>query len=239
MSHTSVTDYSKIRLIGFDADDTLWRNSVYFVQAEKRLADLLSPWLSAETLHSRLVATETDNMPWYGYGVMAYTLSLIETAARESHYEIPAKDIERILEIGKWMLGHPVELYDGVLQILPVLEQHYPLVIVTKGDMLDQERKLRKSGLMPYFHHIEIVSEKNEDNYRDLLTRLKVRPEEFLMVGNSLKSDIAPVLAVGGQAVHIITDDIWEYERSDKPALPYREISRIDELLPILGLPGD
>ena len=229
-------DLSQIRLIGFDADDTLWRNSVYFVQAEQKLADLLKPWLSAEELHPRLVATETANMPWYGYGVMAYTLSLIETAARESHYEMPARDMEKILEIGKWMLAHPIELYDGVGQVLPILQQHYRLVIITKGDMLDQERKLQKSGLTPYFDHIEIVSEKNQDNYLDLLGRLQASPREFLMVGNSLKSDIAPVLAIGGQAVHITTDNIWEYEKSEKPAQPYLEISRMDELLPLLGL---
>lgn len=231
-------DLSEIRLIGFDADDTLWRNSVYFVQAEQKLADLLKPWLSAQELHPRLVATETANMPWYGYGVMAYTLSLIETAARESRYEIPACDVEKILEIGKWMLGHPVELYDGVRQVLPVLQRHYRLVLVTKGDMLDQQRKLQKSGLAPYFDHIEIVSEKNEDNYRDLMGRLRVESREFLMVGNSLKSDIAPVLAIGGQAVHINTDNIWEYERAEKPTLPYLEIDRMDQLLLLLGLPA-
>lgn len=225
---------NKIDLIGFDADDTLWENAAYFAQAEQGMAQLLSGIISASDLHNELYAIEKKNMEWYGYGAMAYTLSLIETAIKVSHRRIKAEDIEKILTLGRSILEHPLELADGIDEVLSELHQRYRLIMITKGDILDQERKLKNSGLMPYFHHIEIVTEKYKDNYLEILKKLDVAPESFLMVGNSLKSDILPVLEIGGQAIHIPSASLWEYEHCDKPQQSYREITHLKELLTIL-----
>ncbi len=237
---------NKLKIIGFDADDTLWENGLYFRQAEQQFASLLSDYIDPDSLHAKLYAVEMKNMPCYGYGAMAYTLSLIETAldvtqsAPDSskglnRNKIDTGIIERILGLGREILSHPIELLPDVANILPVLQARYRLIIVTKGDILDQERKLSKSGLLPYFHHIEIVSEKNEFNYRDLLRRLDVMPSDFLMVGNSLKFDVLPVLNIGGQAVHVPAASIWAHEQCEKPSQPYYEISRLGELLTVLA----
>lgn len=226
---------NKIQIIGFDADDTLWENGLYFRRAEQQFAALLANYIDPESLHSKLYKIEMKNMPCYGYGAMAYTLSLIETAIEVSQAKLNAETTSRILDLGREILSHPVELLRDVETILPRLQQGYRLIIVTKGDILDQERKLNKSGLLSYFHHIEIVSEKNDDNYKDLLHRLDVKPEAFLMVGNSLKFDILPVLRIGGQAVHIPSEGIWEHEHCAKPLQAYYEISRLGELLTLLS----
>ncbi|MDD2559877.1 MAG: HAD family hydrolase, partial [Bacteroidales bacterium] len=213
---------NKLKIIGFDADDTLWENGLYFRKAEQEFALMLRNFIDPDSLHARLYAVEMKNMPTYGYGAMAYTLSLIETALDVIHSapnsskalsqgKIDSGIIERILGLGRGILSHPIELLPDVESILPVLQARYRLIIITKGDILDQERKLSKSGLLPYFHHIEIVSEKHEENYRDLLRRLDVAPAEFMMVGNSLKSDVLPVLNIGGQAVHVPAASIWEH----------------------------
>lgn len=227
---------NKLKIIGFDADDTLWENGLYFRQAEQEFAVLLRNYIDPDSLHTQLYAVEMKNMPTYGYGAMAYTLSLIETALDViwSRGKVDSGIIERILGLGREILSHPIELLPDVESILPVLQARYRLIIVTKGDILDQERKLSKSGLLPYFHHIEIVSEKHEDNYRELLRRLDVAPQDFMMVGNSLKSDVLPVLNIGGQAVHVPAASIWEHEQCEKPSLPYYEISRLGELLNVL-----
>lgn len=226
----------EIQLIGFDADDTLWLNSIYFIRAEKALAEILSPYIDAENLHRRLVAIEAKNMPWYGYGVMAYTLSLMETALQVSEHRLSGEDMEKILNIGQKMLAQEVQLYAGVKETLAKLSKHYPLILITKGDMLDQERKLKKSGLQPYFDHIEIVTEKHPEQYREILSRLHVSPEHFLMVGNSYKSDIIPVLEIGAQAIHTKDDSVWEWEKRDCPDNFFHEIEQLPELLDLLGI---
>lgn len=227
---------SDIQLIGFDADDTLWLNSVYFIRAEQALADILSPYIDAEGLHRELTAIEAKNMPWYGYGVMAYTLSLMECALKVSQHRLPGKEMEKILEIGRGMLAQEVELYPSVSETLSVLSRHYPLILITKGDMLDQERKLRKSGLQDYFDHIEIVTEKHPKQYREILSRLRISPEHFLMVGNSYKSDIIPVLEIGAQAIHTKDDSVWEWEKQACPEDFFHEITQLSEILPLLGV---
>ncbi len=226
---------SKPKIIGFDADDTLWENGLYFRQAEQEFALLLRHYIDPDSLHDKLYAVEMKNMPTYGYGAMAYTLSLIETALEVTRSALDPGIIARILGLGRDILTHPVELLPDVENVLPVLQSRYRLIIVTKGDILDQERKLGKSGLLPYFHHIEIVSEKHEDNYRDLLRRLDIEPAEFMMVGNSLKSDVLPVLHIGGQAVHVPAASIWEHEQCEKPSIPYYEIDRLGKLLNVLA----
>jgi len=219
-----------IKVIGFDADDTLWVNGSYFLEAEKTFCELLSDYMTPDELSHTLYQTEVKNLKWYGYGVMAYTLSLVETAIAVSQGKIPASVIQTILELGRRMLSQPVQLYPGVKETLPALQQHYKLIVITKGDLLDQQRKLEKSGLMPYFHHLEVVSEKQSSNYLKLINVMGIQPSEFLMVGNSLKSDIIPVLTIGGKAVHIPQKEVWQQEKSGKPSLPYIEIDSMEQL---------
>ncbi len=225
-----------IQLIGFDADDTLWLNSVYFIRAEQALAQILAPYIDARQLHVELTGTEVKNLPLYGYGVMAYTLSMMETALRTSQGHLDARNMEDILQIGRSMLQERVQLYPGVKETLSALSRQYPLILITKGNMLDQERKLKNSGLAGYFDHIEIVSEKHPEQYRQILERLGVAPENFLMVGNSYKSDIAPVLEIGAQAIHTQDESVWEWEKCERPEHCLHEVSVLTELLPLLGL---
>ena len=225
-----------IKVIGFDADDTLWANGSYFSEAEASFCELLAEYMPEKELTAELFRTEMKNMEWYGYGVMAYTLSLIETALYISHEKVSATVINEILALGRSLLNKPVLLFPGVTEVLPFLQNKYSLIVVTKGDLLDQERKLEKSGLLPFFHHIEVVSEKSESNYLNLIKTLDIQPEEFLMVGNSLKSDVLPVLAVGGKAVHVPFNTVWQHEAVEKPNTPYIEIKSLVDLPRVLAL---
>jgi len=225
-----------IEVIGFDADDTLWENARYFVAVEDAFCSLMAPYMNPESVRSLLYKVEQRNMPWYGYGVMAYTLSLIEAAIEGSHGLVPADDIHRLLELGRGMLQQPVALLPGVAAVLPRVAAVKRLVVVTKGDLLDQERKLKASGLLPYFHHIEIVTEKKVSNYGRLLDTLSIRPEAFLMVGNSLRSDILPVLSLGCHAIHIPQPDVWVHEHADIPESDYLTIASMEDLPGVLGL---
>ena len=223
-----------IKVIGFDADDTLWSNACYFQEVERKFCTLLSDFQPQETLARELYQTELSNMEWYGYGAMAFTLSLIETAIRVSHGQVSAPIIAELLAAGKSILDKPIELFPGVAEILPELSSKYRLVVVTKGDLLDQERKLAKSGLLPYFQHVEVVTEKHEANYRQLIEFMNIQPHEFLMVGNSLKSDILPVLNIGAKAVHVPFHMEWQFEKTEKPATPYIEVASLFHLPAIL-----
>lgn len=224
-----------IKVIGFDADDTLWVNGSYFREVEVSFCKLLSNFMSEKDLSEELYRTEMKNMDWYGYGAMAYTLSLIETAIRISRGKVSASVINEILELGRSLLSKPIELFPGVSMVLPLLQEKYRLIVITKGDLLDQERKLEKSGLLPFFHHIEVVSEKHESNYLNLIKTLEIRPDEFLMVGNSLKSDVLPVLAIGGKAVHVPFHTVWQHESAEKPSIPYIEIASLVDLPGVLS----
>lgn len=224
-----------IKVIGFDADDTLWVNGLYFSEVEASFCALLAEYMPEKELAAELFRTEMKNMEWYGYGAMAYTLSLIETALRISHEKVSATVIREILALGRSLLNKPVQLFPGVTEVLPFLQDKYRLIVVTKGDLLDQERKLEKSGLLPFFHHIEVVSEKCESNYLNLINALDIRPEEFLMVGNSLKSDVLPVLAIGGKAVHVPFDTVWQHETAEKLDTPYIEIKSLVDLPRVLA----
>lgn len=223
-----------IKVIGFDADDTLWSNACFFQDVERQFYDLMMDYLPKETLERELYRTEMNNMEWYGYGAMAFTLSLIETAIRVSQGQVSAPVIAELLAAGKSILDKPIELFPGIPDILPELSERYRLVVVTKGDLLDQERKLEKSGLLPFFQHVEVVTEKHEANYRQLIEFMNIKPHEFLMVGNSLKSDILPVLSIGGKAVHVPFHMEWQHEKSDKPTTPYIEVSTLYDLPAVL-----
>lgn len=207
--------YSNIKVIAFDADDTLWVNEPYFREVEEQFAILLSSFETENKINQELLKKEMRNLPLYGYGVKSFVLSMIETAVELSNYRIGSKEIQQITELGKQMLNKPIELLEGVEEVLKTLSPNYKLILATKGDLLDQERKLEKSGLYQYFDHIEVLSEKKEENYDRLINFLDIHPSEFLMIGNSLKSDVLPVVSVGAQSIHIPFHTTWVLEEVD------------------------
>jgi putative hydrolase of the HAD superfamily len=221
--------------IGFDADDTLWHNEVIFERTHERYRALLARYHDAATVDRTLFATEMRNLERYGYGIKGFTLSAIETAIALTDGRISAAEIGALISLGQEMLAHPVELLDGVGEILAALSARYRLVLITKGDLRDQERKLSKSGLSGHFAHIEIVSEKDAAAYRRLFTRQAIAPERFLMVGNSLKSDILPVLELGGAGVHIPYHITWAAEHA---AAPVGHEGRLFTIQHLRELPG-
>ncbi len=202
-----------IKVIAFDADDTLWVNEPYYRQTEEAFCNLLGEYASLHELERELLKMEIQNLSLYGYGIKGFVLSMVETALRMTNNTIKADTIEQILDLGKQMLNQPIELLDGVEEVLETLKGRYRLVVATKGDLLDQERKLKKSNLTGYFHHVEIMSEKDDANYRKLIKHLDIQPDELLMIGNSLKSDIVPVLNVGGHAIHVPYHITWAHEQ--------------------------
>src|SRR6201996_5821614 len=202
-----------IKVIAFDADDTLWVNEPYFQETEKKFCALMDEYLPQHTLSRELLKIEIENLALYGYGIKGYILSMIETALKVSDNTISIEAIERIIDYGKELLNEPIELLDNVEEVLKTLQPHYRIVVATKGDLLDQERKLKKSGLGHYFHHIEIMSEKGEDDYLKLIKHLDILPKEFMMIGNSLKSDVIPVLNIGGHAIHVPYHTTWAHEQ--------------------------
>jgi len=208
-----------IKYIAFDADDTLWVNEPFFRETEKKFFSLMHEFMPAEELNSLLYKTEMDNLADYGFGIKSFILSLIETAIKISNNKLQSSTISQILDLGKEMINMPVELLDGVEEVLSTLSQKYKLVVATKGDLLDQERKLEKSKLSKYFHHIEVMSDKKQANYLKLIKHLDIKPEEFLMIGNSMKSDILPVLAIGGKAAHIPFHTTWIHEEVEESEL--------------------
>jgi len=202
----------KIKVVGFDADDTLWVNEPIFQDIEHKFIELLKPHLAETVIAKELFETEMRNLDLYGYGVKSFILSMIETALRISQNAVKTSEIEQIIKLGKEMLTHPVVLLDGVENVLQVLQSKYRLILATKGDLLDQERKLEKSGLAKYFHHIEIMSDKTEIQYKSLLKHLDIQPHEFVMVGNSMKSDIMPVISIGAYGVFVPFATTWAHE---------------------------
>lgn len=231
-------NYQNIKVIGFDADDTLWVNETYFREAEATFGNLLSEYETLNKLDQELFKKEIDNLPLYGYGVKAFVLSMVESALEQSNYNVSQKTIEAILNIGKDMLNKPVELLDGVEEVLEVLSKKYRLILATKGDLLDQERKLEKSGLTKYFHHIEVLSDKKEANYSKLLNHLDINPSEFLMIGNSLKSDVLPLVNIKAHAVHVPFHTTWAHEQvSEKETngKNYKTIGSLKELITLLN----
>lgn len=211
------------RVIGLDADDTLWHNEKIFARVQERYRALLAQYHDAAAVDRTLLATERRNVPHYGYGVKGFTLSAIETAIELTEGRISAREIQTLIDTGREMLAHPVELLDGVAETLPTLARSHRLLVITKGDLVDQQRKLAKSGLAEHFAGVEIVSEKDPATYAGILRRQGTEPGDFLMVGNSLKSDVLPVLEVGGSAAHVPYQVTWALEQSDEvPDAPDR-----------------
>lgn len=203
---------TNIKVIAFDADDTLWVNEPYFREAEDKFCALLEDYLPLHSVANELFKTEVKNLPLYGYGIKGFMLSMIETILEVTEGTASLEMISKALEFGKEQLNKPIELLDGIETVLATLKGDYRLVVATKGDLLDQERKLQKSGLENYFHHIEIMSEKHEKDYLKLLKHLDCKPENFLMIGNSLKSDVLPVLQIGAHAIHVPFHTTWAHE---------------------------
>jgi putative hydrolase of the HAD superfamily len=225
-----------LKVIAFDADDTLWVNEPYFRETEDKFCSLLEDYLPHHTVSQELFKTEMQNIALYGYGVKGFMLSMVETALRISNNTVNLATIEKIIQYGKELLEKPIELLDGMEEALELLKKKYRLVVATKGDLLDQERKLKKSGLEHYFHHIEIMSEKQEADYNKLIRHLDIKPEEFLMIGNSIKSDALPVLAIGGHAVHIPYHTTWAHEKVEQTInhINFQQAATIKEVLPDL-----
>jgi len=203
----------KIHVVAFDADDTLWVNETFFREAELKFAEILRDYGTSDEIINKLFETEINNIKLYGFGIKGFSLSLIETALKISKYQISPQQIEAILEIGKAMIHKPVELLPGVKENLQQLSREgYKMVLATKGDLVDQERKLKKSKLLQCFHHIDVMSDKKESDYKNLLKHLNIDAENFIMIGNSIKSDIMPVVQMGGFAVHIPFHTTWKHE---------------------------
>lgn len=207
---------NQISVIAFDADDTLWVNEPYFRETEQQFCELLAPFVAKDAAMKLLFETEIANLPHYGYGIKGFILSMVETILKVSNEQASPAIIAKAIDLGKEMFDKPVVLIAGVEDVLKMLYGKYRLVIATKGDLLDQERKLKKSGLHHYFHHIEVMSDKKESDYVKLIKHLDCPPEEFLMLGNSLKSDVLPVLAIGGHAVHVPFHTTWLHEEVDE-----------------------
>jgi putative hydrolase of the HAD superfamily len=224
------------KTIAFDADDTLWHNEPYFDEAQKRFCVLFQDYASHQEILGLILNHQVNNLPLYGFGIKAFTLSMIETALELTHHQISGKGIDQILTIGKDLLQKPVELLPNITEVLEQLKGEYKLVVATKGDLKDQHRKLHDSGIGTYFHHIEVMSDKTELDYQKMLSRLDCPPKDFLMIGNSLKSDILPVLNCGGHAIHIPYHSTWEYEKIDFEIEHdnFKSFSNITEILPLL-----
>ena len=208
----------KIKVIAFDADDTLWDCQSWFDEVEHKCCELLSPWATAREVSEGLFATERKNLSLTGYGTKAFTLSLIENAVRVSKEQLTGDIVMRLIELGQGLLKFPTTPLPEVEETLCTLAErrHYRLVVFTKGELMDQEGKLARSGLEQYFSHVETVSNKTEQEYRQLCENLDVAPEQTLMVGNSFRSDIAPALAAGAYAIHIPYHVVWELEKSEE-----------------------
>jgi putative hydrolase of the HAD superfamily len=231
-------DYSNIKVIGFDADDTLWVNETYYREAEEQFAKLLSAYETTNKIDQELFKKEMENLDMYGYGIKSFILSMVEAALEISNNSVSHAAILDILDIGKTMINKPVELLNGVEVVLQTLSSKYRLILATKGDLLDQERKLENSNLTKYFHHIEVLSDKKEANYSKLLNHLDINPSEFLMIGNSLKSDVLPLVNIKAQAIHVPFHTTWEHEQvndEDTNGKVYKTVKNISEILQLLN----
>ncbi|MFC4738554.1 HAD family hydrolase [Flavobacterium ponti] len=224
------------KIIAFDADDTLWHNEPYFDEAQERFCQLFQDYASSQEILGLILNHQVKNLPLYGFGIKAFTLSMIESALELTNHQISGKGIEKIITIGKDLLQKPVELLPNVEDVLKELQGKYKLVVATKGDLKDQHRKLHDSGIGHYFHHIEVLSDKTELDYQKMFGRLECKAEDILMIGNSLKSDVLPILNLGGFGIHIPYHTTWEYEKIDFEIehKNFLALSNVKEVLTIL-----
>ena len=230
--------WENIRVLAFDADDTLWDCQSWFDDVERKCCELLSPWATAREVSEGLFATERKNLSLTGYGTKAFTLSLIENAVRVTQGQLTGDIVGQLIDMGKELLLFPTTPLPEVEATLEQLSQSrcYQLVVFTKGELLDQENKLKRSGLEQYFSHVETVSNKTEAEYRQLCENLDVAPEQTIMIGNSFRSDIAPALTAGAYAVHIPYHVVWELEKSEEfPHERLQKITHFNEILELLS----
>ncbi|HCQ14027.1 HAD family hydrolase [Flavobacterium sp.] len=224
------------KIIAFDADDTLWHNEPYFDEAQAKFCELFADYASKQEILQLILSHQVKNLPLYGFGIKAFTLSMIDAALELTNHQISGQGIQKIIDIGRDLLQKPVELLPEVEDVLQQLKGKYKLVVSTKGDLKDQHRKLHDSGIGHYFHHIEVMSDKKELDYEKMLLRLDIKPEDFIMIGNSLKSDVLPVLNIGGHGYHIAYHTTWEYEKIDFEIQHenFKSLEKITDVLPIL-----
>ena len=223
------------KIIAFDADDTLWHNEPYFDEAQARFCALFQDFASSQEILGLILNHQVKNLPLYGFGIKAFTLSMIETALKITQNNITGTGIEKIITIGKDLLEKPVELLPNVEEVLQELQGKYKLVVATKGDLKDQHRKLHDSNLGTYFHHIEVLSDKTELDYSKMLGRLDCQAEDFVMIGNSLKSDVLPILNIGGVGIHIPYHTTWEYEKIDFE-IEHENFTALSEIKQVLAI---
>jgi putative hydrolase of the HAD superfamily len=229
---------SMIEIVAFDADDTLWHNETLYSITHEKYEELLSAYHERKWIKKKLFETEMRNLRYYGYGIKGFTLSMIETAIELTEGRITGGEIAKILELSRNMLKAPVELLDHAAETIKSASRSYPLMLITKGDLFDQESKIAQSGLSDYFKYIEILTRKTPETYREVLSKYGIKPESFLMVGNSLRSDILPVLEIGSQAVFVPYPLCWEHERvseSELDQMSYHELEHIGQLLHLLA----
>jgi putative hydrolase of the HAD superfamily len=225
--------HNQIKVVAFDADDTLWVNEPYFQEIEREFCELLSDYLPANEVSGELFRTQMQNLHLYGYGIKCFVLCMIETAGRITGQTAHFSLINKIIRLGQALLEMPIELLDGVEELLGTLNGRYMLVVATKGDLLDQQRKLGKSGLQKHFHHIEIMSNKRTGDYEKLLRHLRCEPGHFLMLGNSIKSDVVPVLELDGYAAHIPFHTTWLHEQHETTP-QHRNFVQLESIAEIL-----
>ncbi len=224
-------------VIAFDADDTLWHSESLYAAAQEEYRRLLAAYAEAEGIDRVLHQTEIRNLATYGYGIKGFALSMLEAALELSQRQISGAEVQRVLDLAKRMLSAEVELLEGVAEVVAQLAETYPLMLITKGDLAHQEAKIEQSGLKPYFRSIEIVTDKTPQSYAALLARHHIEPARFLMIGNSLRSDILPVLEIGGQAVHVPYAVTWAHEHVEVPPDQqgrYHELEHIGQLPTLL-----
>ena len=225
-----------IELIAFDADDTLWHTEHLYQEARRQFRELLRPYVAIDTLDDHVHDTEMRNLPYYGFGITSFILSLIETAVEVSDGRITGAEVGRLLEISRQMVSADVELIDEVEETLVALSAVYPLLLITKGDLLHQTGKVARSGLGRYFAGVEVVADKTPEIYREILTRRGVVPERFVMVGNSPRSDILPVAALGGRAIYVPDENTWVYDLVELPDDLPGQIYRVNRVGEVAGL---
>ncbi|AEW86487.1 HAD family hydrolase [Flavobacterium columnare] len=223
------------KIIAFDADDTLWHNEPYFDEAQEKFCTLFHSYASHQEILQLILNNQIKNLSLYGFGIKGFTLSMIESALQLTQNQISGNIINKILQIGKDLLLKPVELLPEVEEVLKQLKDKYKLIVATKGDLKDQHRKLHDSGLGHYFHHIEVMTDKTEIDYTKMLGRLDIQAQNFMMIGNSLKSDILPVLNIGGHGIHIPYHTTWAYERIDFE-IKHKNFSAVESIKDILLL---
>ena len=234
MTPNSLISLSSLDMIAFDADDTLWVNEPFYRDAEARVREILQQHVSGADIQEKLYETEIKNLEIFGYGAKGFTISMIETAIELTDAAVPAADIQKIIDIGKGLLQNPIELLPEVERTVKTLAEKATLMVLTKGDLLDQQAKLQRSGLGRYFDVIEVVSEKDTDTYLQILQKHNVPPQRFLMIGNSMRSDILPILELGGHTIYIPFHTTWVHETVTETPENILKLDSVSEILNII-----